>query len=887
VIRAAEAARALLSRGRDLGVQVSAGIHAGTSVYSPSAGHPDADGLLAQEALRWAERGDGEGVRLSPAAASAARQRYQLAPLTSAPLPGGGQIVGDHRGPAPGPPLTPEARRQLAALQAAGTEPGACHLLVGPPRSGKTRLLAELVQHTDLAFLQGRCEPWHRDTRGAGLRPMVAQALGLDPEEADGEWIREAAEDRGLDGPALALPFEGDAEGWGPFSRALARLLEATPWDGLIMEDLQWADPLTAGLLDAWAAGQLPSPGPVVATTRSALALGRGWPTVRLGAESATAIHQLLQEAYGRQLGSRAREEIVRRAEGNPGLALDLAREKGRSGHELPPDFLLRIQQQWQHLGRELATGREAAAWGEPHTAGELATAVGRPFEQVAQDLESLGGAGLLTTGTDNRYRFSSALAREALYETLPRSERRSLHRGFARFLEGETDTATAEAVARHYSLAGEPAVASEYWLEAARHSLASGHPARAADQARRGLRDNRQPGSEQQSEHVRSLWLMLGQAEMAARGPLAPAAGRALYRAHLGCGQSSRSAPVCFQAGWGLWLRTMAESGHPSARAVAHDRLQPLAHMAPNLRPAADLAAGTSAFWLGRLGEAAHYLRLAMSPAAETALVTPPPEERTPAIAARGYLGLAWWQLGFPTQAQELAHRARELAEQEGTRSDRIAAGSSLALLHLQCGEAEPAVHYARESAALAEAADRATQASLARVLTAWGEALYGEIPSTSQLWKDCETLAENGGGLGTASAAWAGEALLRADKPAAAEEILSTGLERAAAMGERASLPDLYRLQGRARARLEPAQPEAAEVWLQRALDTARNQGAPALALRCALALGVHWLGQGRSSEARGLVAGYLRDLPQARHTADGQAAHQLLQTPHRFVG
>jgi predicted ATPase len=73
---------------------------------------------------------------------------------------------------------------------------------------------------------------------------------------------------------------------------------------------------------------------------------------------------------------------------------------------------------------------------------------------------------------------------------------------------------------------------------------------------------------------------------------------------------------------------------------------------------------------------------------------------------------------------------------------------------------------------------------------------------------------------------------------------------------------------------------QPEEAETWLQRALDTARRQEAKSLELRAAMSLSRLWQEQGKQAEARALLAPIYAWFTEGFDTADLQEAKALLE-------
>jgi predicted ATPase len=93
-----------------------------------------------------------------------------------------------------------------------------------------------------------------------------------------------------------------------------------------------------------------------------------------------------------------------------------------------------------------------------------------------------------------------------------------------------------------------------------------------------------------------------------------------------------------------------------------------------------------------------------------------------------------------------------------------------------------------------------------------------------------------------------------------------------------------ELYRLKGELllkRDELEPAGLTEAEACFARALDAARRQQAKSLELRAAMSLGRLWQRQGKSADARDLVAGVYGWFTQGFDTADLIAAKAWLES------
>jgi predicted ATPase len=112
--------------------------------------------------------------------------------------------------------------------------------------------------------------------------------------------------------------------------------------------------------------------------------------------------------------------------------------------------------------------------------------------------------------------------------------------------------------------------------------------------------------------------------------------------------------------------------------------------------------------------------------------------------------------------------------------------------------------------------------------------------------------------------------------------EDGLTMLAEARAAMhdtGECWAEAEVYRLEGELLLRQAIVDTPQAEICFQQALNVARHQQAKCLELRAALSLSRLWQRQGRSAEARELLAPIYRWFTEGFNTADLQEARALL--------
>ena len=263
----------------------------------------------------------------------------------------------------------------------------------------------------------------------------------------------------------------------------------------LALDDLQWLDPSSAGVLQIALRRLRDERVGLLSTVRTVpdtavpVEIDRAFPADRLarlpiGPLSLGALHHLLRERVGLDL---TRPELVRVQEasaGNPFFALELGRELVRTdsrpttGKALPvPESLYEL------LGGRLArlptdTGDVvlfAAALARPTV--DLVVKAHGHRETVVDALGTAAREGVVELD-DSRLRFAHPLLASICYEQAPVWKRRAIHGALARAV------ADVEERARHMALSvdGPDAVAASYLDAAAEQATARGATAAAAE---------------------------------------------------------------------------------------------------------------------------------------------------------------------------------------------------------------------------------------------------------------------------------------------------------------------------------------------------------------------------------------------------------------------
>ena len=368
-----------------------------------------------------------------------------------------------------------ELRQLWAALDEAA-EAARLEVVEGEPGIGKTSLL-EAVEAE--ARARGALVVWGRAHEG-GAAPAFWPWL---------EALRELVEADPTAGEGLEQLLEpSPTKVTGPPGQASYRLFEAVAGalgsrcrSGplvVVIDDLQWADPDSLGLL-TFLAGRLREERVLVLcaireseVARSdevveALAVVSRRPTSRrlvLRGLAFGEVSELLRRTAGREVTPAVATAINERAEGNPFFASELARLlAGDAGlddaaavrRRVPVGVRDVVRQRLARLpGATVDLLAMAAVFGRDVDLDLLARAVDRPVDAVLDDLEPAVDARLLVAShaTGGGLRFSHALVRESLVDGLSSLRRARLHLKAADAVSAATgaEEDVAEIVAEH-----------------------------------------------------------------------------------------------------------------------------------------------------------------------------------------------------------------------------------------------------------------------------------------------------------------------------------------------------------------------------------------------------------------------------------------------------
>ncbi|HEX7968487.1 MAG TPA: AAA family ATPase, partial [Stellaceae bacterium] len=822
----------------------------------------------------------------------------------------------------------------LRRWQQAKAGEGKVVLLSGEPGIGKSRIAAvmrERIEAEPHACLRYFCSPHHQDS---ALYPVVAQierAAGIAHEDTPEVKLRklEASLARS------SLPKEHVARlvalvspptdtrhslrETGPQARRkktlaalLAQLedLAASRPMLMVFEDVHWIDPTSLELLALVTERAQHLPLLLIITARptftapwAGYAHAMMLSLTRLDRREAAA---LAVSVAGKALPEEVLEQILARTDGVPLFVEELTKtvlETGllqeRQGHyaltgplapfAIPTTLHASLVARLDRLApvRELA--QTAAAIGREFTDDLIRAVAQWPESEVDAALNELVAAGLVIrddAGRPATYTFKHALVQDAAYDTLLRGKRQALHARIAEILETRfpvTVETQPELLAQHLARAGSPQRAIGLWLRAARQMMARGAVAEAVRQLQKGVALlSALPETRERQRQELDLQIALGAALVGTRSYTAPETGRAFDRARELCervGETSQLLPVV----WSQFFRRFVGGDQNSARLTAEELLQLSERMGDaGGREMGHAGRGCALLHLGALASArAEFMHaLAIDGAGEA--------DRTflygqsGRVLALAYLSLDLMLLGYPDAARHSTERSLQEAGELSHPTTLCFAHSIATRVQL----------IGRNVNALAEHAG-----VVMRFANEHGLELWRALAEIYCGWSRVDARREDEGidfmrrgwarygGLGARLAAplylvTLAVAQARAGDGEEALAVLAEASRASDAGDERWIDAEIHRVTGDILLASPRPDLARAETEFCAAIAVAQQQGAKLLELRSATSLARLWREQGKSDDARALLAPIHGWFTEGFDTPDVKDAGALLQ-------
>ncbi len=485
-------------------------------------------------------------------------------------------------------------------------------------------------------------------------------------------------------------------------------------------------------------------------------------------------------------------------------------------------------------------------------------------------------------------YRFRHALYRRVLYDGIGAARRTRLHRVIGLRQEAAFGARRAERAAElamHFARGRDPGRALEY------HELAGGaaldrqaaHEAASHFTAALDALAHEPEGRERAAREL-GLQLALGNALIMARGYGAPEVERAFERAHALSRQASPG-PHLVPLLRGLVSFHQVRGQGPKAREVGEELLALCAQSDDQVaRTQAHYAHGVTLYNLAALDAAQPHL--------EQALALYEPETHAthvsvyggydPGVGCRCWLAWMQWLQGFPDRALATAGDGLALAQRLGHAFTLNWAHLAAAVVRLYRGEPTAAQEHLERAAAIGHQEGFAFQLALGASFEGWALLMQGQPDDALARFRaGLEGHRVTGAGVGRPGLlsflAYATAMTGRIDDGLAC---IDEGIEDA----ERTHQPLYLVFLHQARGDLlgwRGDDPAVAEASYRLALEQARELGTPALELRAATGLARLWMAQGRTAEARALLAPLIDAFREGLELPDLRDARAVLGT------
>ncbi|MEE8297601.1 MAG: AAA family ATPase [Hyphomicrobium sp.] len=529
----------------------------------------------------------------------------------------------------------------------------------------------------------------------------------------------------------------------------------------------------------------------------------------------------------------------------------------------------------------------------------QVGAAIGREFQydllervvslstaELGGALDHLSGSGLIFvrgTPPDASYTFKHALVQDTAYDSMVRSKRHDTHERITNSLielRSDIEQTTPELLAHHYAEAGLTEPAIDYWQKAGEHALRRSANLEAINHLNKGLELLKfLPETRKRDEQELRLQLALGPALMAARGQGTSEMRQAYARARV-LGQQLGDTLGHFRALYGLWRSHHVLSEHDTAQEFGEQCLN-VADTSDDVAigVVARFALGGTLIFKGDFAGARVHLERAIS-------LYDIEKHRSlgfdygqdPGQSSLCYLSWLQWYSGFPELSVKTGETALDLAKASNHPFTVALVHMYLAITYLCCRDWPSVLSETTAAIGLADAQGLPQVQTIAstmhgRALAEAGDFEHG-IPQIEQ--GIAQRKAIDVRVVQLFELALLAEVYGKADRIDDGLRVVAEALDYAHRTGEAFHLPELHRLKGELLLRQDAA---AAERCFRNAMETSRRQGALALTLRAATRLAHLWQSQGKTTEARDLLAPVYGWFTEGFDTADLKEAKALL--------
>jgi len=810
-------------------------------------------------------------------------------------------------------------------------------LLSGEPGIGKSRTvgtLRERLAGEHCLALSHFCSPFHTNSALYPIISLLERSAGFERDEPPAgrlakleALVARAAIDVGESAPLLAALLSiptGDR--YPPLEltpevqkqRTLVVLLDQLT--GLaarqpllvVYEDVHWVDPSTLELLGRLIERIERLPILVIMTFRPEF--NAPWPShgnitpLPLGRLARRQGASMIEAVTGgKSLPPEVLDQIVARTDGVPLFVEELTKTLIESGQlqesgdryvlsgslsslTIPTTIHDSLLARLDRLGAAKETAQLGAALGREFSHEILAAVSPLGQAELQEALTQILNAGLLFrrgNPPDVTYSFKHALVRDAAYAGLLKTRRQLIHAEIAQALKDkfpERAAAAPELLAHHYGEAGLAELAVQYWERAGTRALERSANIEAAAHYRAGLALLEDLPEGGRSERELPIQIGLGSALTSVKGYASPETGAVYERARDLCheiGEKQRLFPVLY----GLWNFDMVAARLLKAKVIATELVEFAEHQVEaGPRIAAHSALGTTCTLFGAWSSAHESFEKCiglydMEQHASLGLEY----AEDPCVQALILDSISLWNLGYSDKAVESMTRAVDLAKKIRHATSIGYALCMVPMLHYFLRSPEKALAAAEDGAAFAEKANQPVYGSFSRIFRGW---------ALSSLGTAGEGIEEIRSGISQFRATGADlfmtcfqcvlcEAYRTANRLDDAGKVANAGLQFAESQNEGFYEAELHRVKGVILLSQDNRNLAGAEEHFARALEVARNQQSRSMVLRISTDLARLWQRQGKTKQARELLAPIHDWFTEGFNTQDLMDAKALLDS------
>lgn len=757
-------------------------------------------------------------------------------------------------------------------------------LLRGDAGMGKSRLihtLRESLCSVACTVRELRCVEEHRDSPFYPFGALFAQAMGCAHDDSPQErfeqlvsYVETYYADKDPDTVALlarmlSLPLrapyrESAASAQQQREKTMAILLQRLDALArqqpflLVVEDLQWADPSTVGVLRLFVAQPLATP--ILALFSARTGYEAPWLESRASVLTLPPLNDTHTRALVQALapGSTTAQvqQMVARADGVPLFAEELARGSARENPAAIPSTLQDLlATRLDSLGSAKRVAQLAASIGREFSFALLRRIAGIAEAELLARLSQLQDGALVQGDSKTGFFFRHALMRDAADQSQTRPEREAVHRQIAQALQVGHAPVRPELLAQHWAAGADFARAVHCWIAAGK--LANQHAAsqEAVLHFQSGLALIAAMPSGATTDLLElELQIGLGAAACAAHGYASAEGAQAYARAMDLCRRTDKH-PDLFAAVWGLWASASSRSGYASARALT-DQLLQMAELSgdPVQMQQAHFAAGDTLYWQGEFARSRAHLEQVQAryqTADHARHVAGFGEDA--GVTSGAYLSWVLWFQGYADQARRASAQAVALARRLEHPFSLGYALTFAAILHCRLRLPEQALVLAQETLDIATRHGFPLWQIGALLSRGWALAMKKDPDGVDILEQCVQATRAAMGGVTLVVLEPLVDAQVQLGQLDAALAVHAQATEVGAALGDHHVDAELHRLWGECLWRSADPQWPRAQTCLEEALRLSQRQQAKSLELRAATSLARLLQSQGQPDAAR----------------------------------